>query len=74
MSENANTSKNGINILVNNYINSLKWSEEQATSYEAQVNYYTSFIKGKTYWEYVDECEKRTILSIKIIHHSIIVQ
>ena len=47
MAENTNTSKNGINILVNNYINSLKWSEEQATSYEAQVNYYTSFIKGK---------------------------
>ena len=29
-------------------------SEEQATSYEAQVNYYSSYIKEKPNWEYVD--------------------
>lgn len=28
-------------------------SEEQATSYEAQVNYYTSYIKSREDWEYV---------------------
>ena len=28
-------------------------SEEQATSYEAQVDYYTKYIKGKSEWEYV---------------------
>lgn len=29
-------------------------SEEQATSYEAQVAYYKSYIKGRDDWEYVD--------------------
>lgn len=29
-------------------------SDEQATSYEAQVNYYSNFIKDKPNWEYVD--------------------
>ncbi len=29
-------------------------SDEQATSYEAQVNYYSNFIKEKPNWEYVD--------------------
>ncbi|MCF0137547.1 MAG: recombinase family protein [Oscillospiraceae bacterium] len=28
-------------------------SEEQATSYEAQVDYYTSYIKGRDDWEFV---------------------
>ncbi len=29
-------------------------SEEQATSYEAQVDYYTSYIKSRDDWEFVD--------------------
>jgi len=28
-------------------------SEEQATSYEAQVDYYTNYIKNRTDWEFV---------------------
>ena len=29
-------------------------SEEQQTSYEAQVDYYTNYIKAKPEWQYVD--------------------
>ena len=29
-------------------------SEEQATSYEAQVDYYTNYIKSRDDWEFVD--------------------
>ena len=41
-------------------------SDEQATSYEAQVNYYSNFIKDKPNWEYVDVYSDEGILLGKV--------
>ena len=35
------------------YARVLTDSDEQFTSYEAQVDYYTNFIKGNSHWEFV---------------------
>lgn len=45
-------------------------SEEQLTSYEAQVDYYTNYIKSKAEWEYVDTYADEGISGVMTKHRS----
>src|SRR5690625_3920239 len=42
-------------------------SEEQATSYEAQVDYYTNYIKSRDDWEFVDIYKLPIISTFNIV-------